>query len=120
LLELQTPPAVALVSVVVEPTHTPVVPVIDATTGNPLIVTAVVTELVQPFAFVYVYVIVALPAVTPVTTPVIELTVATAVLLDVQEPPAVVFVNVVVDPIHALVVPPIGVRTGTGLIIIVS
>ena len=112
LLELQTPPAVALVSVVVEPTHTPVVPLIAATTGNPLIVTAVVTELVQPFAFVYVYVIVALPAVTPVTAPVIELTVATDVLLDVQTPPDVVFVKIVLDPIHALVVPPIAASVG--------
>ena len=47
-----TPPVVVLESVVVAPSHTDVVPVIDATTGNALIVTVVVTELVHPFALV--------------------------------------------------------------------
>ena len=110
--DVQTPPAVTLASVVVEPTHTPVVPVIDATVGSALIVTVVVSELVQPFELVYVYVIVALPSATPVTTPVIELTVATDASEDVQTPPAVVFVKIVLDPIHALVVPPIAASVG--------
>ena len=112
LLELHTPPDVVLASVVVLPTHTDVVPVIAATTGNALIVTVAVTELVQPFAFVYVYVIVLVPADTPVTTPVIEFTVATAALLLVHTPPAVVLVNAVVEPIHAFGVPPIAANTG--------
>jgi hypothetical protein len=47
-----TPPVVALDNVVVEPAHTDVVPVIAATVGNALIVTVVVTALVQPLAFV--------------------------------------------------------------------
>ena len=56
--------------------------------------------------------IVAVPAVTPVTLPVIEFTVATAVLEDVQTPPDVVLVKVVVDPIHALAVPLIAASVG--------
>jgi hypothetical protein len=46
---------------------------------------------------------VVVPAVTPVTTPVEELIVATAGLLDVQTPLAVVLDNVVVDPVHTAV-----------------
>jgi hypothetical protein len=45
-----------------------------------------------------VYVMVAVPAATPVTTPVEAFTVATAVLLDVQEPPVTVEAKVVVAP----------------------
>ena len=60
-----------------------------------------------------------LPAATPVTTPVEALTVAVAVFADVQTPPAVVLVSVVVDPIHALGVPPIAVTTGKALIVTV-
>jgi hypothetical protein len=47
-----TPPVVVLANVVVAPSHTDVVPVIAATVGNALIVTVVVTALVQPLAFV--------------------------------------------------------------------
>lgn len=47
-----TPPVVVLASVVVAPSHTDVVPVMAATTGNALIVTVVVTALVQPFELV--------------------------------------------------------------------
>jgi hypothetical protein len=110
--ELHTPPVVELDSVVVDATQTEVIPVIGATTGNALIVTVAVTELVQPFAFVYVYVIVLVPAVTPVTTPVIEFTVATAALLLVHTPPAVVLVNVDIEPSHNVVVPAIADKTG--------
>jgi hypothetical protein len=52
LLDDQVPPAVASLKVVVEPTHTEVVPVIPATTGRALTVTPVVTAVVQPLAFV--------------------------------------------------------------------
>ena len=48
----QTPPVVAFVKVVVAPAHTDVVPKIAATTGALLIVTVVVTALVQPLEFV--------------------------------------------------------------------
>ena len=42
-------------------------------------------------------------------------TVATALLLDVHVPPAVLFVKVVVEPTHAFVVPPIAANTGNAL-----
>jgi hypothetical protein len=60
-------------------------------------------------------VIVVVPAVTPVTTPVEELIVATAGLLDVQTPLAVVLDNVVVDPVHTAVVPVIDATTGNAV-----
>jgi hypothetical protein len=41
LLDVQVPPDVILDNVVVDPVHTAVVPVIDATTGNAVTVTAV-------------------------------------------------------------------------------
>ena len=47
-----TPPVVAFAKAVVAPAHTDVVPVIAATTGALLIVTVVVTALVQPLEFV--------------------------------------------------------------------
>jgi hypothetical protein len=65
-------------------------------------------------------VIVALPAVTPVTLPVIEFTVATAVLEEVHTPPAVVLVKIVLEPIHAFVVPPIAARTGKSFTVTVT
>jgi hypothetical protein len=49
-----TPPNVAFANNVVAPSHTLVVPVIAATTGALLIVTVVVTALVQPLELVYV------------------------------------------------------------------
>ena len=107
-----TPPVVAFAKVVVAPSHTAVVPVIEATEGALLIVTVVVTELVHPFELVNVYVIVAVPADTPLTAPVIEFTVATALFDEVHAPPEVVFVNVVVEPTHALITPPIGASVG--------
>ena len=113
----QTPPVVALVNVVAEPAHTSVVPLIAATTGRALTVTACVTKLVQPFAFVMVYVIVAVPAETPLTTPVEASTVAVAVFELVQTPPAGVLASVVVAPAHTLVVPVIAVTTGKVLIV---
>ena len=58
------------------------------------------------------YVIVAVPAVTPVTFPVIEFTVATAALDVVHTPPDVVLVKIVAEPIHAFVVPAIAASVG--------
>ena len=58
------------------------------------------------------YVIVDVPADTPVTAPVIEFTVATDVEPLVQTPPAVVLVKIVLDPIHAFVVPAIAANVG--------
>jgi hypothetical protein len=48
------------------------------------------------------------PAETPVTAPVEEPTVATAVLLLLHVPPPVLWLRVVTEPWHTLVVPVIG------------
>ena len=56
--------------------------------------------------------IVAVPAVTPVTLPVIVFTVATAALDVVHTPPDVVLVKIVEEPIHAFMVPPIAASVG--------
>ena len=64
--------------------------------------------------------IVDVPALTPVTVPVMVLTVATAVADEVHTPPEVVLVNVVVEPTHASVVPPIEARTGKAFTVTVA
>jgi hypothetical protein len=51
------------------------------------------------------YVIVVDPSATPVTTPVVLPTVATAVLAELQVPPVVVDDSDVVVPAHSVVVP---------------
>jgi hypothetical protein len=80
LLDVHVPPVVDDANCVVKPEQTFVAPVIDAGVGNAFTVTVAVAVLVQLFEFVYVYVIVAVPALTPVTDPVDELTIAVAVL----------------------------------------
>ena len=52
LLDVHTPPVVALLNAVVDPAHTSVVPLIAATTGIGLTVTVVFTELTHPLASV--------------------------------------------------------------------
>ena len=64
--------------------------------------------------------IVDVPALTPVTVPVMVLTVATAVAEEVHTPPEVVLVNVVVEPTQVLAVPPIEARTGNALTVTVA
>ena len=49
--------------------------------------------------------IIELPAEMPETTPVVALTVATAVLVLLQVPPVPVLVNVITEPVHTNVVP---------------
>ena len=62
--------------------------------------------LAVPQLLVTVYLMVAVPGATPVTTPVPEFTVATAVLLLLQLPPLVpLLVNVVVDPTQTVAAP---------------
>jgi hypothetical protein len=61
---------------------------------------------------------VAVPAATPVTTPE-AFTVATAVLLEAQVPPAVTSASVVVDPAQTVVVPVIAATTGKALTVTV-
>ena len=55
---------------------------------------------------------VAVPALTPVTTPVPAPTVATAVLLLLHEPPPVVLDKIVVAPTHTVSAPVIGAGSG--------
>src|SRR6202008_710714 len=111
LLDDQLPPAVTLDKVVFDPAHTVVVPVIDATVGTSFTVTEAVLFVV-PQVLVTEYVMVAVPAVIPATSPV-PFTVATAVLLDDQLPPAVTLDKVVFDPAHTVVVPVIDATVGT-------
>ena len=59
--------------------------------------------------------IVAVPADTPVTVPVIEFTVATDAFDVVHTPPEVVLVKIVLEPIHAFVVPPIAASVGNAV-----
>ena len=111
LLLLHTPEPVISLSVVVPPMQISVFPVIAATVVGALTVTIMVVE-IDPHVFVMVYDIVTVFKETPVTTPA-ELTVATAVLLLLQVPPAVASVSTMVWPLHTFVVePPIGVTVG--------
>jgi hypothetical protein len=99
-LLVHVPPLGVLPSVVVEPTHTDAVPLIAV--GPALtVITAVLKQLAPTMK-----VIVVVPALTPVTTPVLMSTVALAVLLLLHVPPPVLL-SVVVPPIHTLVVPEI-------------
>ena len=106
LLEDQVPPDVVLLSVVVEPAQSAFDPPIAESAGKPLTVNEAVVEFVQPFPLVTVYVMVAVPALTPVTTPVEALTVAIAVLDVLHVPPgAEEFNKVELEPIQAEAVP---------------
>ena len=61
---------------------------------------------------------VAVPAPTPVTTPV-EATVATPVALELHTPPAIIMASlrVVVDPVHTVATPVMVPAFGNGLIV---
>ena len=59
-----------------------------------------------------------MPAVTPVTTPPVEI-VATPVLDDVQTPPVVALDIVVVEPTHTPVLPVIEATVGSGVTVTV-
>ena len=112
LLDDQVPPTLADANCVVNPEQTFVAPVIAATVGNAFTVTTAVAVFVQLFEFVYVYVIVAVPALTPVTDPVDELTIAVAVFELDHVPPVVAFATVTLDPSHTDVVPVIAATVG--------
>jgi len=92
LLLLQLPPVVALLSVVVRPSQTLIVPVIEASGGS----TVNVNVVIQPVAKVYVMVVV--PTRTPVTMPLLVPMVATEMSLLLQEPPVVASLSVVESP----------------------
>ena len=99
MLLLHRPPPDASVKASTRPTQTLVIPAIAA--GEGLTVTAI-TEL-QPAGNVYN--IAAEPGVTPVTTPVLPTTLATALLLLLQTPPAVASVKVTGMPVQSGVEP---------------
>ena len=103
--ELHVPPPVASVSVVVEPVQTEAVPEIDEGSAS----TVTVFEAVQPVDNAYT--IKAVPAETPVTTPVAEPIVAMPVPVDVHVPPPASD-KVVVAPIHKVAVPEIDAGNG--------
>jgi hypothetical protein len=102
--ELQVPPPVALVSVVVSPRHTDIGPVIKV--GSGFTVTVAVT--LQPVPNEYV--ISAVPADTPQVTPPVP-AVATAGLLLLHAPPVVVLLSVVQALSHITMVPVIAAGT---------
>ena len=83
---LQLPPLVVLASVVVNPLHNTVVPVIAVETASALTVNDFWAVTVPPQPPVTVYMILDVPAETAVTTPVVAFTVATAVLLLLHAP----------------------------------
>ena len=82
-------------------------------TVGALTTTACVADFAQPFTPVTVYEIVAVPALTPVTTPVLGSTVAIFVRLEDHTPPAVLLVNVVVTSLQTVNVPAISATVGT-------
>jgi hypothetical protein len=98
------PPGVPLVSGVQKPIHVRGNPVIEA--GNGFTVTTIVVR--QPVGNVNV--IRAVPAETPVTTPVTASIAAIAglALLHVPGPPGEALLSVVIDPTHTTGVPSIG------------
>jgi hypothetical protein len=65
-------------------------------------------------------VIVVLPAATPVIIPEVKSTVATAVVLLLQLPPAMLLLNIMVEPLQTEAGPLIVPAVGTGLTVIVA
>ena len=105
LLLVHVPPAGVEFSVVVNPTQTASVPVIVVGLGF----TVTIAVLIHPVLSMYV--IIDVPAVTPVTIPVDDPTVALPLLL-LHVPPAGVEFNVVVKPTQTLKTPVIAVGFG--------
>ena len=106
--EVHVPPVVPLLAnVEVPPIQMAGVPdKVPAETGAVTVTTKVDSALGQPPVPVTVYLIVEVPAVTPVTTPVVAFTVATAVLEEVPVPPVVPLLEIVeVPPIQMACVP---------------
>ena len=118
--EEYTPPVVVELNVVVALGQTVCVPVKAFTVGLVFTVTVVLTESLQPLAFVTIYFITEVPAATGVTIPVEELMVATPVVALLHTPLAVALLNVAVEPIQILVVPVIGFITGKAFTVAVT
>ena len=111
---VHVPPGVASVSAVVEATHTDSEPVI----GGSDEVTVITTERVQPDGIVYTTVDV--PAVRPLTRPVVDPTVATVVLLLLQAPPRTDSLKLIVAPSHTEFGPVIVAGSGFTVTIVVA
>jgi hypothetical protein len=95
--DVQLPPGVVELNTAEPDTHIACVPLKVPALGGAVTVTVrVAVASAQLPVPVTVYVIVAIPAATPVTTPVDELIVATALADELQVPPVDVVVNVVV------------------------
>ena len=107
LLLPHVPPVVVSAKVAVAPAQT-VAPLIDV--GNGLTVTIWVTVPQE-----VIYEITEVPELTPVTTPLVLLTVAIPVSPELHVPPVTASLNPVVEPTHTLPVPVIA--DGTGLTI---
>jgi hypothetical protein len=114
LFVLHVPPAVASLSVIFEPEHTDEAP--DMVPGAPITVIVVVTALPQPVE----YEITALPAITPVTMPVPEPTVAVVVLLLLHVPLVVELLNVMIEVEHTIVAPDIVPGAARTVIVLVA
>jgi len=112
-LLLHTPPEEASLNVVVEPKHRDSVPVIEAGTGYTV---TIIDCGLHPSGSEYEIIVV--PAVRPFTSPVDEPTVATAVLVLLQEPPPTASVNEVVNPLQTCAVPVM--TAGAGFAVIVN
>jgi hypothetical protein len=114
------PPETVDKNVTVLPTQTDCVPLKVPADGAATIVTVVVAlALEHPPEPATVYVIVAVPAPTPVTKPVLELIVATELLLELHVPPEEVELNILLPPAHIVVFPLIVPATGFALTVTV-
>ena len=112
LLLVHVPPAGGLLNVVADPMQSLRIPVIEP--GSGLTVTTVVAT--QPGDSLYD--IVEVPDDNPVTTPVVEPILARLGTLLLQVPPAVISLNVVLDPWQTVIKPVIA--AGFGLTVTVS
>ena len=118
--ELQVPPATVDVKVVVPLTQIACVPLRVPAVGGAVTVTSLVAvTLAHPPVPVTLYVIVAVPAVTPLITPVEEFIVATAGVPELQVPPVTVDVKVVV-PLTQIACVPLKVPAVGGAVTVTS
>ena len=99
---LQLPPGVPSATVIIEPSHTAVGPVITAGSGF----TVMIAVVAQPVPIEYV--MIEVPVVTPNTRPLLDPIVAIPVDPLIHVPPVVGSVSVPVRPIHIDVLPVIG------------
>jgi hypothetical protein len=104
---VHVPPGIELLNVMLDPTHTSVRPLIAVGTA----VTVTVSTAIQPVV-ADVNVMTEVPAVTPLTTALLDgpgAIVATVVVVLVHvPPPAIIFVSVVEAPAHTVSVPVMG------------